>query len=125
MAGKTNWRYKKGSKRRKLRERVLHTEYVCWLCLRPVDKTLPPHLPASPELDERVPISKLPDNMKARAATTRDNCHLVHRYCNQSKGNKILPRGAFADDPPPLDGSKYRPAKMRKGTEGIHTSLDW
>lgn len=122
---KVNWRYKNGHKRRQLRERILATEDECWLCLRPVDKSLPPFLPASPEIDEDTPLGKLPDDMKVRAAISRENCHLTHRYCNQLKGDRILPKGAFALDPPPLDGTKYCPKESRSGTDSIETSVVW
>lgn len=53
-----NPRRANGSLRDKVRARVLREETHCWLCGAPVDKTLPHGLPASPEVDEIVPVSK-------------------------------------------------------------------
>lgn len=77
-----NPRRSNSSKRNKLRARVLREETHCWLCLLPVDKSLPHGLPGSPEIDEVVPVSK------GGSPYERSNCRLSHRLCNQKRGNK-------------------------------------
>ena len=54
--GKANPRRANGHQRDKVRARVLREEADCWLCGKPVDKTLPPHLAGSPEVDEVIPV---------------------------------------------------------------------
>ena len=68
-----NPRRANGHRRDKVRARVLREENDCWLCGKPVDKTLPPYLDGSPEVDEIVPVS-LGGDPFARA-----NCRLAHR----------------------------------------------
>ena len=114
--------------RERCRRIVFNREDVCWLCLRRVNKKLKPYKPASPELDEEDPIATLPFDLRATAACDPNKTHLVHRYCNQLKGKRKLKRGAFADDPPPLDGSKYHPKKIKgshKERIKISTSRSW
>ena len=69
----SNPRRTNGHRRDKVRRRVLAEEDTCWLCNEPVDKTLPPYLPGSPEVDEIVPVSLGGDPF------ARDNCRLSHR----------------------------------------------
>ena len=47
----TNPRVGNGAARRRLRARVLAEEDTCWICGQPVDRSLPPGLPGSPEVD--------------------------------------------------------------------------
>ncbi|MBG6083253.1 HNH endonuclease signature motif containing protein [Zhihengliuella flava] len=77
-----NIRRANGSARTKLRKRVIREESICWLCGKPVDKSLPHGLPGSPEVDEIVPVSK------GGSPLERDNVRLAHRICNQRRGNK-------------------------------------
>jgi 5-methylcytosine-specific restriction endonuclease McrA len=51
------------------------------LCGHPIDKSLKTPHPLSAEVDEIVPISK------GGSPIARDNVQLVHRACNQRKGN--------------------------------------
>ena len=79
----SNPRYKNSSQRKKLRSRLLRTQDVCALCGKPIDKTLKTPHPMSPEVDEIIPISK------GGSPTDPANTQLVHRICNQRKGNKF------------------------------------
>ena len=53
-----NRRHANGWRRRQVVARVLAAYDTCHLCGRPVDKSLPPGLPGSPEVDEIIPVSK-------------------------------------------------------------------
>ena len=78
---KRNVRVANGHRRRKLRAQVLAEEDICGVCRRPVDKDLPHGLPDSPEVDEIIPVSR------GGSPYDRTNCRLVHRLCNQRRGN--------------------------------------
>ena len=71
------------TKRNKLRAQVLREETNCWLCGELVDVKLKHGLPASPEVDEILPVSLGGDPYD------RSNCRLAHRLCNQKRGNKL------------------------------------
>ena len=86
MAG-YNPRRANSTRRNLVRKRVLQEETHCWLCLLPVDKGLPPGLPASPEVDEIIPVSR------GGSPFDRANCKLSHRLCNQRRGNKPAGHG--------------------------------
>ena len=68
-----NPRRANGHRRNQLRAQVLREETHCWLCGEEVDRTLPPFLPGSPEVDEVVPVSLGGDPL------ARANCRLAHR----------------------------------------------
>lgn len=87
-----NPRRANGHKRDQLRRRVLAEEDDCWLCGKAVDKTLPPFLSGSPEVDEINPVSLGGDPLD------RDNCRLSHRLCNIRRGNGTRTKRK----PPPL-----------------------
>jgi len=87
-----NPRRANGHRRNQLRRRVLAEETNCWLCGGPVDKTLPPFLAGSPEVDEIVPVSLGGDPLD------RNNCRLSHRLCNVRRGNGARRRA----DPAPV-----------------------
>lgn len=76
-----NPRRANGHRRDQVRARVLREEDNCWLCGQPVDKTLPPHQPGSPEIDEIIPVSL------GGSPIDRNNCRLSHRLCNVRRGN--------------------------------------
>jgi len=76
-----NPRRANGHRRDQVRRRVLKEESDCWLCNQPVDKTLPPYLPGSPEVDEVIPVSL------GGSPIQRSNCRLTHRLCNIRRGN--------------------------------------
>lgn len=80
---KRNPRVANGHRRRQLRAQVLAEEDDCGICGRPVDTTLPHGLPHSPEVDEIVPVSR------GGNPYDRANCRLVHRLCNQRRGNGL------------------------------------
>lgn len=69
--------------RNDLRKRVFAMQDVCGICGREVDKTLPPGLPLSPELDEIIPVAR------GGSPYDIDNLQLVHRICNERKGAKM------------------------------------
>ena len=74
-------RYANGHRRRQVRAQVLNEEDDCGICGQQVDKDLPAGLPGSPEIDERIPVSK------GGSPYDRDNCRLTHRICNARLGN--------------------------------------
>lgn len=77
----SNVRYANGHRRRSIRARLLATCDVCAICGKPIDTTLKTPHPMSAEVDEIVPVSRGGDPLDIR------NCQLVHRSCNQRKGN--------------------------------------
>lgn len=83
----TNPRSKNGAKRREIRRWLMHTQDTCALCGKPIDKTLKTPHPMSAEVDEIWPVSK------GGSPYDRDNVQLVHRICNQRKGNRIYKQG--------------------------------
>ena len=89
------------SLRNALRKRVLATYDTCAICGREVDKSLPPNDPLAPEVDEIVPVSR------GGSPYDWDNLQLVHRICNQKKGNRMV--GDFdlkkIENPTPLSRS--------------------
>jgi 5-methylcytosine-specific restriction endonuclease McrA len=66
-----------------LRKRVIATYDTCAICGREVDKTLYYLDPLAPEVDEIIPVSR------GGSPYDWDNLQLVHRICNQRKGNKM------------------------------------
>ena len=85
MSGRS--RYANGHRRRELRRRVLAEEDVCWICGRPVDKSLPAGDPMAPELDEVVPVSL------GGSPVDRANVRLAHRVCKNCgyyKGVQVI-----------------------------------
>lgn len=80
-----NPRQANGHRRRKVRARVLREEDICYLCGEPVDKTLPPYLPGSPEVHEIEAVSL------GGSPFDRANCRLTHRSCNVKHGNGTRP----------------------------------
>lgn len=111
-----NPRRANGTRRDKLRRRVLREESVCHLCDQAVDVTLPQWLPGSPEVDHVVPITY------DGAEYDRDNVRLSHRYCNRLRwhGPISLARAKLAENPPRfardgslIDASALRPVVSR------------
>lgn len=72
----TNPRYANGARRRATRARVLARDDVCWLCKKPVDKSLKTPDPGSPEIHEILPVSR------GGSPTSLSNTTLTHRACN-------------------------------------------
>jgi 5-methylcytosine-specific restriction endonuclease McrA len=81
----SNPRRANGHRRDQVTRRVKAEENDCWLCGQPVDKTLPPYLPGSPEVDEIIPVSL------GGSPIDRNNCRLAHRICNVRRGNGTQP----------------------------------
>ena len=75
--------------RDKLRERMKAAGEPCHLCGRPIDYSLPARDPWSFEMDEVVPVSRLPEEMRKAAACDPNNCKPAHRRCNQRKSNRM------------------------------------
>lgn len=71
------------SLRATLRKRVLATYDTCGICGKEIDKSLPYLNPLAPEVDEIIPVSR------GGSPYDWDNLQLVHRICNQRKGNKM------------------------------------
>lgn len=68
----------------KNRKRILATESICYLCHKPVDKTLPQHDPMAAQIDHKIPISK------GGHPSDIENLCLVHACCNKAKSNKVF-----------------------------------
>lgn len=79
---KSNPRRANGYRRDQVRRRVLAEETECWLCGKPVDKTLKTPDPGSPEVDEVVPVKD------GGSPFDRSNCRLSHRSCNVGRNRK-------------------------------------
>lgn len=90
-----------GHRRRKIRARLLASSDVCAICGRPIDKSLKTPDPYSPEVDEIVPVSMGGDPLDM------GNCQLVHRICNQRKGNKMVPMSMISSLGPPSCSRKW------------------
>lgn len=103
---KPNVRRANGSRRNTLRQRVLNRDTNCWLCKNPVDKTLPPTTPLSPEVHEIIPVSRGGSPYEA------DNCTLTHRACNQWIGNRTPDELA-------------RDTRGKPASKPISTGFDW
>lgn len=82
-----NPRRTNGSKRSKLIARVRREETHCHLCDQWVDRTLPPGLPGSPEVDEIIPVAY------GGNPYDRTNCRLAHRYCNRLRWHRPVEAG--------------------------------
>ena len=89
----TNPRTANGNKRRKARAWVLATFDHCGICGQAVDKDLPAGHPLAPEVDEIVPVSK------GGSPYDHENLRLVHRICNERRGNKPMPPPAHLQRP--------------------------
>ena len=102
----SNPRYCNYSKRTEIRRWLLATQDTCALCGLPVDKALTTYIdpkdgkrkrhPMSAEVDEIVPVSF------GGSPISRDNVQLVHRICNQRKGNRLpgAPRKTISEPLP-------------------------
>lgn len=93
-----NPRNANGHRRRQLRARVLASETYCaWAQCEwpdePINKRLPWNHPLAGEVDEIIPVSLGGDPL------SRANTRLLHRVCNQRRGNgtrtpKATPKAA-------------------------------
>lgn len=68
------------------RAHVVATQTVCWICGRPVDKTLPGRHPLGPSADHVHPLG--------RGGPLLDpaNLRLAHLRCNSSKKDRVIVR---------------------------------
>lgn len=73
-----------GHRRRQLRQRVLAEESHCALCGEFVDQSLPHWDDRAAVVDEDLPRSR------GGSPLARDNCHIMHRACNQWKSSRTL-----------------------------------
>ena len=108
----SNPRYAQSWKKRDYVRKVLlqSGNDVCPLCMKPIDKTLGWYIdpkdgkkkrhPMSAEVDEITPVSR------GGSPTDLSNLRLVHRICNQKRGNKMV-------------------SEMNIQNKTIHTSQDW
>lgn len=107
-----NPRYGCFNERVKLRKRLKAmgiTHCMNPKCGQPLDWEHP-YRQNSAEIDEIVPISKLPKDMRARAAIDPRNVQVLCRRCNQQKSNKLNWDGGkvrklpeFETPPSPVD----------------------
>ena len=113
----SNPRRANGSKRDKVRARVLREESTCHLCGQWVDVRLPHGLPGSPEVDELTPVTY------GGSPFDRANCALSHRYCNRLcwHGPIHLARARLKADQPRFDAAGQRVTTTLEPT----TSRDW
>ncbi len=75
--------------RDKLRQSIKRQGLPCHICGLPIDYSLPAGHPMSYELDELVPVSRLPYEQRKAAACDPSNVAPAHRRCNQRKGNRM------------------------------------
>lgn len=79
--------------RRRLFRLLAKEQEVCWLGLEPLDFSVTdPRDMRHVEIDEEIPASL------GGATLDPANCNLVCRYHNLKKGNRVVPRGHFAED---------------------------
>lgn len=95
-------RFRSSAAWRRVRTIVLNEEETCGICGKPVDKSLPPRLPASPEVDHRIPLER------GGHPTDRSNLMLTHKLCNQKKGDRILTPVDFQKMAESINSERYR-----------------
>ena len=91
----SNPRYANFKRRDDIRRWLLQTQDTCALCGKPIDKALKSPDPMSAEVDEIIPISR------GGSPVDRGNVQLVHRICNQRKGNKVTANRRVSEQPLP------------------------
>ena len=69
---------------RKNREIIYKTQDVCWICGKPVDKSLKSPHPLSKTVDHKIPVAK------GGHPSDLDNLALAHRKCNRMKSDKLF-----------------------------------
>lgn len=83
-----NVRYQFSHERQKLRKRYRAMYSRCPMCGVALDWEHP-YLPNSAEIDEIIPISKIPRELRGRAAVDPNNTQVLCRRCNKLKGAKL------------------------------------
>ena len=73
-----------------LRKQMIAQGLPCHICGMPIDYSLPPRHPMSFEMDELIPISRLPVEQRKAAACDPANVKPAHKICNQHKSNKLM-----------------------------------
>lgn len=76
--------------RDQLRKQMIAREEPCHICGMPIDYSLPAGDPMSFEMDEVVPVSRLPLEQRRAAACDPENVKAAHRICNQKRGNRMV-----------------------------------
>lgn len=71
-----------------LQRQVYAEEYLCWICLTPVDFHAAPRTKWSKSVDHIKPVATHP-----HLALVRSNLHLAHYGCNSQKG--ALPHAEY------------------------------
>ncbi len=117
MSGRRgNTRHANGWRRQQVVARVLAAYDTCHLCGRPVDKSLPPGLPGSPEVDEIIPVSK------GGSPYLFSNCRLAHRWCNRVRSNHSV---AWAREHIKQTFEQGHTADLKATSMPLVTSGDW
>lgn len=117
MSGRRgNTRHANGWRRQQVVARVLAAYDTCHLCGRPVDKSLPPGLPGSPEVDEIIPVSK------GGSPYLFSNCRLAHRWCNRVRSNHSV---AWAREHIKQTFEQGYTADLKATSMPLVTSGDW
>lgn len=106
----SNVRYQFSGERKKLRRAMRKQHDRCQMCGRYLDWEHP-YLPNSAELDEIVPISRLPQEVRGRAAVDPRNIQVLCRACNKAKSNHL---GWV----PPKEPKRVR-------TDGVNDLVGW
>lgn len=66
------------------KKRLMHSENICGICGKPVDKSLKAPHPMSPCIDHIIPISK------GGHPSDIENLQIAHCVCNRQKSDKLL-----------------------------------
>lgn len=109
----SNSRYQLYTARKKLRERYKRMGITnCPVCGQALDWEHP-YLPNSAEIDEIYPVSKLPKEMRGRAAVDPNNTQVLCRTCNRLKSNHL-----------PSEFRRFNEPEKRAAA-GVKTSQRW
>lgn len=76
--------------REQLRKLMKERQEPCHICGMPIDYSLPARHPLSFEMDEVIPVSRLPKEQRKAAACDPANVRPAHRICNEHRGNKLM-----------------------------------
>lgn len=110
----SNVRYTFSKQRSKQRKRLRTIYSVCPKCGVRLDWEHP-YLPNSAEVDEIWPISKLPKELRGRAAIDPNNLQVLCRRCNKRKSN-LLPQQL---------AERERALSMPDRADEVETSQEW